>query len=221
MQYAAGMACLWPKFIQASGNAGVRLLAASRGDLAGEESHCGFWRALGRLSPAVRRLGRAIIVPSASALEGAALSSLVREAELGSTLLIDLADGFASGSDVARTRISLERNLGIEIAHPVTCETGDYLVYRWPLTALVRHFTRVSYIQPGRHVPVAHLGVRPIAVRKEVGLGSVVILGSNLGSLLLAGDEEANKVFACLLAPNDAGCASVALTHNTRSEGQA
>jgi hypothetical protein len=199
------MACLWPKFNQASGEEhGVRLLPAAEGDLAGKESERGFAQALDRLLPTQPRLGRAVIVPSASALEGTALSSLVREAQLGATVLIDLADGFASQADIARTRINLAHHLGIEIADPVTYGTGDYIIYRWPLPVLVRHFTRISYVKPGRNTPVAHLGIHSIAVRKEIGLGSVVIIGSTLGSLLLAGDEQAYQILARLLATNEA-----------------
>jgi hypothetical protein len=222
MQCAIGMACLWPKFDQASGqDPVVRLLPAAKGDLAGEESQCGFARALGRLSPTLCQPGRAVIVPSASALERTNLSWLVQEAELGSTVLIDLADGFASPSDVARTRRGLERDFGIEIAHPVTFGTADYIVYRWPLPALVRHFTRVSLIQPCRNIPVAHLGAHAIAVRKEIGMGHIVILGSTLGSLLLAGDEQAHQIFACLLTQNDGGYAAGTPADNSRSAGQA
>ena len=113
IQCAIGMACLWPRFNQAGGEEhGVRLLPAAEGDLAGEESERGFAQALDRLLPTHTRLGRAVIVPSASALEGTALSSLVRQAQLGATVLIDLADGFACRSDIARTRIDLKRHLG-------------------------------------------------------------------------------------------------------------
>lgn len=204
IQCAIGMACLWPRFNEGSGEKhGVRLLPAAEGDLAGEESEQGFAQALDRLLPTHTRLGRAVIVPSASALEGTPLSSLVRQAQLGATVLIDLADGFACRSDIARTRIDLKRHLGIEVADPVAYETGDYIVYRWPVPVLVRHFTRISYIKPGRHTPIAHLVTQSIAVRKEMGLGSVVIIGSTLGSLLLAGDEQAHQILARLLATNE------------------
>ena len=181
----------------------MRLLPAAGGDLAGKESECGFAQALDRLLPTHPRLGRAVIVPSASALEGTALSSLVREAQLGANLLIDLADGFASWTEVAQTRKNLEHHIGIQIADPVAYGTGDYITYRWPLPVLVRHFTRVSYIKPGQNTPIAHLGTHSIAVCKEIGLGSVVVIGSTLGSLLLAGDEQAYQILAGLLATNE------------------
>jgi hypothetical protein len=201
IQCTIGMACLWPQFNQANLEEHVvRLLPAAKGDLAGKESECGFAQALDRLLPTHPRLGRAVIVPSASALEGIALSSLVREAQLGATVLIDLADGFASRSATARTRRNLEHHLGIEIADPVAYRTRDYIVYRWPLPVLVRHFTRISHVKPGQNMPVAYLGTDSIAVRKEIGRGSVVIIGSTLGSLLLAGDEQAHQILARLLA---------------------
>jgi hypothetical protein len=194
------MACLWPKFGQANvAEHVVRLLPAAEGDLAGKESECGYAQALDRLLPTHPRLRRAVIVPSASALEGIVLSSLVREAQLGSTVLIDLADGFASRSATARTRKNLGYHLGIEIGDPVAYPTRDYITYRWPVPVLVRHFTRISYVEPGQHVPVAYLGTHSIAVRKEIGRGSVVIIGSTLGSLLLAEDEHAHQIVAHLL----------------------
>jgi hypothetical protein len=195
-----GMACLRPDYKQAGRKKhGVRLLPAATADLAGKESERGYGQALGRLLPTQPSFGRTIIVPSASSLRGIALSSLAREAQLGATVLIDLADGFAPRSDTARTRASFEQHLGIQIADPVTSATGDYIVYRWPLPVLVRHFTRVSYIEPGRNMPIATLGARSIAVRKESGLGSVLIIGSPLGPPLLAGDEQAHQILARLL----------------------
>lgn len=206
IQGTLGMACLCPKASQASLEKHVvRLLPAAQRDLAGKESEFGFAEALDSLLSSNSRLGRAVIVPSASALEGTALSSLVREAQLGATVLIDLADGFTSRSHTSRVRMNFEHDLGIEIADPVAYRSADYIAYEWPLRVLVRHFTRGSYITPGRNMPVARLGTHSVAVRKEIGRGSVVIIGSNLGSLLLAGDEQAHEILARLLATHEAG----------------
>ncbi len=84
---------------------------------------------------------------------------------------------------------------------PVTYEMGDYIGYQWPRFALVRHFTRVSHIEPSKnHEPAAWLGTNVVAVRKAVGIGNFVILGSALGSLLLARDEQAQEIFTGILA---------------------
>ena len=217
-----GMACLLPNLNHTSPQKHVvRLLPAAERDLAGKESECGFARALDCLLPTHPPLGRTFIVPSASALRGAALSSLVREAQQGATVLIDLADGFASRSDTARTRTHVERYLGVEVADPVAYASAEYVVFRWPLPVQVRHFTRVSFITPGRNIPIAHLGSHSIAVRKEVGLGSVLIIGSNLGPLLLAGDAQAHQVFARLLAANGEVSRSAPRAGNSLSEGSA
>lgn len=179
----------------------VRLLPAATGDLAGKESESGFKQALALLSPTVPPRGRIVIVPSASALEREGLSSLLSAALRGSNVLIDLSDGFASLQDRTLTRVSLKRYLGIEVLQPVEYAAGDYIAYRWPRLALVRHFTRVSYIQPDKnHEPAAFLGTNIVAIRKAIGMGQVVILGSALGSLLLARDAQAQEIFAGILA---------------------
>jgi len=206
VQCSVALACLRPTFTAATLNEHVvRLLPAAEGDLAGKESESGFARALERLSPTHPRLGRAVIVPSASALEGTPLPSLIRDAQLGATVLIDLADGYESSSDTSRTRRNTQRELGIEIADPVTYKEADYVVYRWPVLARVRHFTRISAIKPGPNTAIAHLGTYSIAVRQEVGLGNIVIIGSNLGSLLLAGDEQALQILSRLIGTPGGG----------------
>jgi hypothetical protein len=179
----------------------VRLLPAAAGDLAGKESESGFAQAVALLSPTLPARGHMVIVPSASALKREGLGSLCHAARRGSNLLVDLCDGFASWPDRTLTRVSLKRYLGIEVLQPVTYAAGDYIAYRWPRFALVRHFTRVSYIQPSKnHEPAAFLGTNFVAVRKAIGLGRVMILGSALGSLLLARDEQALEIFAGILA---------------------
>ena len=177
----------------------VRLLPSAKGDLAGEESESGFAQALERSSQGHPRTNRTVIVPSASALDGAGFLSLVDAARQGATVLIDLADGFADSSDLARTRTGLRHHFGVEVANPVTYPTADYVLFRWPHPAQIRHFTRISYIHQGKSKVIAHLGSSPVAIRQEIGLGAVVILGSALGSHLLAGDEQAGQIFASLV----------------------
>lgn len=178
----------------------VRLLPPAAGDLAGKESEAGFTEALALLSSTHPPCGRIVIVPSASALKEG-LWSLFRAARCGSNILVDLSDGFASLPDRTMTRVSLRHYLGIEVLQPVAHAAGDYIAYRWPHCALVRHFTRVSYIQPNEnHESAAFLGTNLVAVRKAIGLGKVMILGSSLGSLLLARDEQALEIFAGILA---------------------
>jgi hypothetical protein len=200
IQCAIGAALAALPWHQASVEEGyVRLLPAAKGDLAGEESESGFAQAIERLSQAHPRTSRTVIVPSASALEGTGFLSLAGAARRGATVLIDLADGFSASSDLARTRTGLYHHFGVEVANPVTYPTGDYVFFRWPHPAQIRHFTRISCIKQGKSKVIAHLGSSPVAVRQEIGLGAVVILGSALGSHLLAGDEQAGQIFASLV----------------------
>jgi hypothetical protein len=203
---AIGLACLRPGFNESGREKrAISLLTAAAWDLAGKESEHGYGQALGRLLRTQPPFGRTIIAPSASSLHGNVLPALAREAQLGATVLIDLADGFASRSEVTRTRMNLRHRLDIRIADPVASATGDYVFYRWPLPALVRHFTRTSYIEPGQNMSIAHLGAQSTAVRKELGLGSVVVIGSPLGSPLLAGYEQAHQILARMLTTAAAG----------------
>jgi hypothetical protein len=206
IQCAVGAACFWPRLVQSRGEVlQVRLLPAATGDLAGEESECGFAQALGRLSPAISRRGGIVIVPSASALTGTALQFLPRVVRSGTTVLIDLADGFAATSDLRATRLALHRHFGIEVAQPVPCAAIDYVHYRWPLQAQVRHFSRISYIKTATGKAVAHLGFRAVVICKEAGLGRVVVFGSALGPLLLAGDREGHQILAGILSTHNVG----------------
>ena len=83
-----------------------------------------------------------------------------------------------------------------------------YVDYAWPVRVRVRDFSRVVPLadtesvalgRPPSHV-VAWVDRRPVAVRKAVGKGTLVFLGSPLGPALRAGDREARRWLSALLS---------------------
>ncbi len=77
---------------------------------------------------------------------------------------------------------------------PLGSPNEMYVRYRWPSSAMVRKFGRVLPVecQPGESI--AHFGGKPIAMRKRMGRGCLIFLGSMLGPHLRAGDREAQKL---------------------------
>jgi len=88
-----------------------------------------------------------------------------------------------------------------------TTASLPYIDYLWPLETKIRDFSRAIPVcsENGEVVAVSPGGV-PVAVRRRLGLGSVIFLGSPVGPAILSGDREARKwlhavVVSTLLTP--------------------
>ncbi|GEM_PF-1210773 len=69
-----------------------------------------------------------------------------------------------------------------------------YIDYLWPFETKIRDFSSAIPVssENGEVVAVSPGGV-PVAVRRRLGLGSVIFLGSPVGPAILSGDREARK----------------------------
>lgn len=74
-----------------------------------------------------------------------------------------------------------------------------YVEYSWPIRANIREFAAVSLDPiPGDQV-IGTLAQRPVALRRRVGRGTLVTLGSPLGPIFLSGDPDARGWLAAFL----------------------
>ena len=115
----------------------------------------------------------------------------------GTTVIIESGAGFGSHLEFRKHRRSLREGLGLHVAAPVNLWSPPraipYVDYTWPTRTLVRDFTRLipPAEQPGEII--AWAGDLPVALRRRVGSGTLIYIGSPLGPALLMGDIQAKR----------------------------
>jgi hypothetical protein len=97
----------------------------------------------------------------------------------------------------------LQAHFGLVVKPPINIWDGSelpdrspYLDYRWPTRAKVRDFSFVLPVSVDAGEPIALLGKIAVALRKKIGRGTLVFLGSPIGPHLLAGDPQAQRWFS-------------------------
>lgn len=189
-------------------NAGVALL-----DLGEEcgiaESVAGYERSLGALGADRVSLRphpvpdcALLILPAVLGLSPSLARLIQARLASGATVIVESGAGFADGAELRAHRSALGALLGIEVGEPVALwprrdvSSGlPYVDYSWPTRARVRDFSRVLPIasrERGDEV-IARVGDIPVALRRQSGRGTLIVLGSPLGPALLAGDVEASR----------------------------
>jgi hypothetical protein len=88
---------------------------------------------------------------------------------------------------------------GIRIAAPILASMGNYIQYRWPYVALTRTFSAVIPVSCSERETIAFYGDTPVAMRRAIGGGGLVFLGSMLGPNLHAEEREARAIGTELL----------------------
>lgn len=115
----------------------------------------------------------------------------------GATVIIESGAGFVDRLDFRKHRRSLREGLALHLAAPVNLwsppRATPYVDYTWPSWTRVRDFTRLipPAEQPGEII--AWAGKLPVALRRRVGDGTLIYIGSPLGPALLMGDNQARS----------------------------
>lgn len=92
--------------------------------------------------------------------------------------------------------------LGIEVGGRVRLEPYfPYVEYFWPIRVKIREFAPVWFQPAPQDVPIAIYGGKPVALRRSVGGGTLVALGSPLGPMFLTGDPDARSWLEAFLLP--------------------
>jgi hypothetical protein len=163
-----------------------------------------------RLDPSERTpLARCavVIVPALVLLDDFFADSLTRCMQRGATVIIESGAGFASHWIFRQHRRRLREGLQIPVAAPVdlwsegSSPRTPYVEYSWPRRATIRDFSRV--VPPGEQPGevIAWAGNLPVALKRRVGAGTLIYLGSPVGPALWAGDAEARRwLYAVALA---------------------
>jgi hypothetical protein len=133
-------------------------------------------------------------VPGVSVMDertGAALLDLLGT---GATVLLESGAGFCGRAEFAAHGRALLRFFGIVVEEPVhvrSIATAPYVHYEWPTAAIVRDFSRAIPVRAENAEVIGQVGDLPVALKKRVGKGQLIFLGSPLGPALRTGDVEA------------------------------
>jgi hypothetical protein len=144
-----------------------------------------------------------IIVSPVGEISAAAARRLLRRAGGGATVLVESGAVFGDDAALRVHRESLA-HLGVDVGAPRALWPRPrggipYVEYRWPVAAMVRDHSRVIPVLPrsGDEV-IARVDGIAAALRRRVGRGCLVVLGSPLGPALDAGDTAAGAWLAAL-----------------------
>lgn len=89
----------------------------------------------------------------------------------------------------------LREVFGILTGNPVALAPHQlYVQYRWPSPALTRCFTAAIPVACSQAEAIATYGTTPVAVRRTLGRGGIIFLGSMLGPNIRAEDAQAHAI---------------------------
>lgn len=98
----------------------------------------------------------------------------------------------------------------------ITVSPGDlYVRYKWPHVRLTRSFLRVIPLRCTETEAIAHYRGTPVALKRRIGRGGIVVLGSMLGPNLRAEEPEAGALAAAIFSEIACGGTSRAASTST------
>jgi hypothetical protein len=148
-----------------------------------------------------------VIVPAPSQMPPDAAGALAGFVQAGGNLILEPALGFADPSDVREQQRTLRRHFEIVAGDPVDlwgeARAGrglPYIDYTWPVPAKVRDFSRAVPLAAPHADIIGAISGLPVAIRVRQGRGCLIVLGSPVGPVLLAGDAGAQRWWHSVLA---------------------
>jgi hypothetical protein len=159
-----------------------------------------------------------IIVPGLGRMEPTLALALSDLLKTGTHLLLESGAGFLSTADFAEHQKMLHRYFDVTVEPPVDLwsknthddvffshrsgrnakrqlsgqQSTPYVNYDWPSKATVRDFSRVTPVSAKTGDIIGSIGAVPVALKRRMGKGILIFLGSPLGPALRAGDPEAH-----------------------------
>jgi hypothetical protein len=101
---------------------------------------------------------------------------------------------FANQSRILRDVFGIVLQEPLALAPDHMRNIGMYVKYLWPRAALIRTFSAVIPVACPHAEAIAHYGNTPVAIRRRMGRGGVVFLGSMLGPNIRAEEFEARMI---------------------------
>jgi hypothetical protein len=159
-----------------------------------------------------------IIVPGLGRIEPTLAQALSQLLKTGTHLLLESGAGFLSTAEFAEHQKMLDRYFDITVEPPIDLwsrnsndevffshgngrnakrqlsghQSIPYVNYAWPRKTKVRDFSRVTPVSAKTGDIIGSVGAVPVALKRRMGKGILIFLGSPLGPALRAGDPEAH-----------------------------
>jgi len=145
------------------------------------------------------------VVPGAGEVDDDLGLRLSRLVDRGGWLVVESAAGFAGEAAFRTQREILASHFGLAIERPLNLwESGQtivpYIDYVWPAAAKIRDFSRVVPVSCETSEGIGSIAGRRVAIRRRMGRGVLVFLGSPIGPALGAGDGDAHRWLDSLMA---------------------
>jgi hypothetical protein len=163
-----------------------------------EESARGYRKLLDELG---RDPGPAIILPANRELSYKTAGTLLERVRGGGLVILESGGAYSSAEEIRRQARILAGVFGIHVEEPVevNAHEASYITYKCPQRILVRTFGAMTPVRCAPEERIAEFAGTAVAMRRSVGKGTIVYLGSILGVGLLAQEREARQVGHALL----------------------
>lgn len=136
-----------------------------------------------------------LIVPAALEIPEAAVRAIATCLQAGGTVVLESGAGFVGAAEFRAHRSLLRDSLQIHLDTPVHLwpRHTPYIDYTWPAPAKLRDFSRAVPLARQAGDIIAWVDDLPVALRRRLGSGTLIFLGSPLGPALWAGEVEARR----------------------------
>lgn len=134
-----------------------------------------------------------LVVPAALAIPSASIESYLWR---GGMVILESGVAFADPAIFPSHRDALGRTLGIHVQAPVDLwprRTPPYVDFTWPAPVKVRDFSRIVPLAEQQGHVIATADGLPVALRRTIGAGTLIFLGTPVGPGIWAGDQEARR----------------------------
>ena len=191
-------------------------IAAARNVEIWQEDHClsresamGFRHLVSRNPPATSfASGRTasdslIIAPGIRWMSPSIAADLADRIHQGAWVILESGLAFSSRTESKHQTDLLKKVFGLQLLPPVKVGknpvAATYLEYTRPVHRLVRTFEAITPVRRDQSEALARLGEHSVCIRKRIGDGTLVFLGSMLGPGIVADEWEAIEVASALV----------------------
>jgi hypothetical protein len=149
---------------------------------------------------------RLILLPATAMTDSNQARWLRNRVEEGAMALVESGGAFLSLREFSVQESLLRSQFGLQVveamdlwASPGRLNGPPYIDFTWPVAARIRDFSRIVPLDASTREAIALQGSQIVGLKRRLGAGTVVFLGSPVGPHLLAGDREARGWFESLL----------------------
>ena len=157
------------------------------------ESLAGFRSVVPDMARATRR--SVVIVPAAGEIPPAAVRAIVTSLQAGAIVLLESGAGFADTRVCCAQREILRDCFQVHVTAPTHLwpRRTPYIELTWPAPVKLRDFSRVIPLDQPTDQTIGFADGLPVALRRQIGRGIFIFVGSPLGPALWAGDPDAKR----------------------------